>query len=450
MVKPLEKPPELDPIVKSVVTAGRLPRVLEAVKGAMTSERYLHWAELRYRKPPADLSREEWWLGLKWGRSQWIKSIPLTDLSGSPFYFSVPEVAQRRLHEIDQQLSGQIAVSEVVTHPATRDRYVVSSLIEEAITSSQLEGASTTRRVARDMLRSGRPPKDKSERMIINNYVAMRHVVDHKDEELTPEFVLELHGIVSRETLSTSEAEGRLQTPEEDRVAVWGGNRLLHQPPPASELPDRLALMCAFANGTTDDGFIHPVLRAIMLHFWLAYEHPFEDGNGRTARALFYWSMLKQSYWLAEFLTISSILRAAPAQYANSYLLTESDGNDLTYFILYQINVVVRAMKALQEYLRRKMMEIREAETYFKGDVELNHRQLGLLSHAIRHPGHAYTVESHRGSNQVVYQTARSDLIDLQKKGLLECNRRGRRFVYVLAENIEDHFKGSVPAHGPS
>lgn len=446
MVKPPEKPPELDPIVKSVIATDRLPRILGAMKGAMTTERYLHWADLRYRTPPGDLSREEWWLGLKWGRLQWIKRIPLTDLTGSAFCFSVPEVAQRQLHELDQQLSRQIAVSEVVTDPATRDRYVVSSLIEEAITSSQLEGASTTRRVARDMLRSGRPPTDKSERMILNNYLAMRHVVDHKEDELTPEFVLELHGIVSHGTLSTPEAEGRLQTPDEDRVAVWGGDQIVHWPPPASELPERLALMCAFADGTNDEGFIHPVLRAVMLHFWLAYEHPFEDGNGRTARALFYWSMLKQGYWLAEFLTISSILRAAPAQYAHSYLLTESDGNDLTYFILYQLNVMVRAMTALQRYLRRKMQEVREAENYFKEAAELNHRQLALLSHAIRHPGHAYTVESHRVSHHVVYQTARSDLIELQKKGLLECNRRGRRFVFILAENLGGHFKGTTPA----
>lgn len=446
MMKPPEKPPELDPIVKSVMTANRLPRILDATKGAMTTERYLHWSDLRFRKPPGDLSREEWWLGLKWGRSQWIKRIPLTDLTGRPFCFAVPEVAQRLLHELDQQLSGQIAVSEVVTDPTTRDRYVVSSLIEEAITSSQLEGASTTRRVARDMLRSGRPPTDKSERMILNNYMAMRHVVDHKEDDLTPEFVLELHGIVSHGTLSTPEAEGRLQTPDEDRVAVWAGDQIVHWPPPASELPERLALMCAFANGTNDRGFIHPVLRAVILHFWLGYEHPFEDGNGRTARALFYWSMLKQGYWLAEFLTISSILRAAPAQYARSYLFTESDGNDVTYFILYQLNVVVRAMTALQLYLSRKMQEVRDAEHYFREAAELNHRQLALLSHAIRHPSHAYTVESHRVSHHVVYQTARSDLIDLQKKGLLECNRRGRRFVFVLAEGLGDNFKGGATA----
>ena len=63
-----------------------------------------------------------------------------------------------------------------------RERYVISSLIEEAITSSQLEGAMTTREVAKDLLRSGRKPRTKDERMILNNYRGMLRVreVRHK------------------------------------------------------------------------------------------------------------------------------------------------------------------------------------------------------------------------------------------------------------------------------
>lgn len=60
------------------------------------------------------------------------------------------------------------------------------------------------------------------------------------------------------------------------------------------------------------------MLRAILLHFWLAYDHPFEDGNGRTARSLFYWYMRTQGYWLVEYLLISNILRKAPAQYTRA------------------------------------------------------------------------------------------------------------------------------------
>ena len=87
----------------------------------------------------------------------------------------------------------------------------------------------------------------------------------------------------------------------------------------------------------------HHHIRAIILHFWLAYGHPFVDGNGRTARALFYWAMLHEGYWLFEFISISNILRKAPAQYGLSFLYSETDDNDLTYFIVAQTKVIRRA-----------------------------------------------------------------------------------------------------------
>lgn len=64
-----------------------------------------------------------------------------------------------------------------------------------------------------------------------------------------------------------------------------------------------MTAMCAFPNGHLPDTFIHPAIRAIILHFWLGYDHPFVDGNGRTARALFYWAMLRQNYSLFEAAT---------------------------------------------------------------------------------------------------------------------------------------------------
>src|SRR5207302_11428896 len=134
----------------------------------------------------------------------------------------------------------------------------------------------------------------------------------------------------------------RLQLPEEDRVAVFDNRgALLHQPPPAEQLPKRLVTMCRFANSELGGaGFVHPVIRAILLHFWLGYDHPFEDGNGRTARALFYWYMRTHGYWLVEYLSISRILQNAPAKYTRAFLLTETDERDATYFIVYQLEVL--------------------------------------------------------------------------------------------------------------
>jgi Fic family protein len=103
----------------------------------------------------------------------------------------------------------------------------------------------------------------------------------------------------------------------------------IHKPPPAEQLPERMQLLCDFAN-ESDNGerFVHPVIRAILLHFWLAYDHPFEDGNGRTARILFFWLMRIRGYWLAEYLPISRFIRKAPANSARAFMETETDEGD--------------------------------------------------------------------------------------------------------------------------
>lgn len=394
--------------------------------------RYLHWDDMRHRTPPDGLTREVWWLATAFARGVLARQLPLHDTAGTPFRFSNVDLVQERVHRIDQQASGQILAADVVSDLRSTDRYLVSSLIEEAITSSQLEGASTTRRVAKEMLASGRPPRDRDEQMITNNFEAMTFVQNLAADELTPAAVLELHRIVTDGTLDDPSEAGRLQAPQDERIAVVSHDDvLLHQPPPAAELPARLDAMCRFANGATPTrGFIHPVVRAIVLHFWLAYDHPFADGNGRTARALFYWSMLRSRYWLAPYLSVSSILRKAPSQYARSYLLTETDGNDVTYFVVYQLQVIERAITGLYDYLGRKVSETQEIEALLHGSEALNHRQMAVLGKALRDPADIFTIAAHMHLHGVVYQSARTDLLQLDELGLLTKTQVGKRFVF--------------------
>lgn len=403
---------------------------------------YLHWDKLLHLAPPADLTHKEWWFRLKIQRDAGRKRTPLVDSNGHPFTVSVPDAAAEMLHTVDQKASGRIRMAESVTNPASRDRYVISSLIEEAITSSQLEGASTTRRVAKEMLRTGRPPRDRSEQMIVNNYRAMQYVAANRSQAMTPERIFELHRLVTFGTLDDPTAAGRLQRPDEDRVQVWGQeDQLLHTPPPAEELSRRLDAFCAFANAENADGWMHPVVRAIVMHFWLGYDHYFEDGNGRTARAVFYWAMLRQDYWLTEFLTISTILRKAPIAYAQSFLLSETDDNDLTYFLIFHLGVLKRALASLEEYLERKMQEVQEVEALVRGDSGLNHRQRALLGDAMRDAHARYTIRGHRTSHGIVYQTARTDLLDLAKRGLLSQRRDGKAFVFVPPPDLGERLR---------
>jgi len=288
------------------------------------------------------------------------------------------------------------------------------------------------------MIRSGRPPRDRDEQMILNNYLAMRRIRERRDERLTPDLVLEIHRIVTEGTLDDATAAGRFQAPGEARVGVYDDEgRLIHQPPPANELPDRVRRLCEFANGAADVAYTPAVVRAVAVHFMLAYDHPFADGNGRTARALFYWAMLRQGYWLTEFVSISRILRGAPSRYARSFLHTEQDQNDLTYFLVYQLEVLQRAIADLNRYLDRKLGELRDMQRLLAAmPGEFNHRQLALLHHAVRNPGAAYTVVSHGTSHDVVRETARQDLMSLQARALLQKRRVGKAFVWTPAADL--------------
>lgn len=408
---------------------------IEYERGPTPDGRYRHWDTLRRIPPPDGLTPEEVWFIRKMTRHPLYRKIPaLVDRDGHPFRYALVDPVLERLHRVDRDAAGHITLPEQAINSETRDRYIVRSLIEEAITSSQLEGAATTRQVAKEMIRTGRSPRDGSEQMILNNYRAMQHLHERLEEPLTPALVTDLHGIVTRETFESGAEPFR--TPG-DGVGVYDDqDQLLHRPPPAEQIEERLERMCEFANTAETGVFLHPVVKSIILHFWLAYDHPFKDGNGRTARALFYWSMLKEGFWLAEYLSISRVLKKAPARYAKSFLYTETDANDLTYFILAQLRVIEQAIADLKTYLGRKVQEVAETRAVLKPFTGLNHRQIALLGHATRHPGMAYTFASHGTSHAIAYATARADLLGLAEKGLVEQQKRGKKFVFIAPTDL--------------
>jgi Fic family protein len=277
--------------------------------------------------------------------------------------------------------------------------------------------------------------------MIVNNYMTMRRILDLRDKPLTPDMVFQIHREISENALDISDGAGRFRRADEDINVSNIEGTVFHTPPPATELPARLDAMYDFANGKTPDFFVHPVIRGIILHFWLAYDHPFVDGNGRTARALFYWQMLRSGYWLFEFISIPQFLRKAPVQYGTAFLHTETDACDLTYFIIHQAEIIRRALKELYDYVARKSSETRACLDALQKLPELNHRQQALISHAVRHPGFVYSIAGHGARHAVVYQTTRTDLLSLARLKLLEQRRAGRALVFVAPKDLESRLR---------
>ncbi len=417
------------------------PEIQQAVREINDS--YLHWDEVRYQLhsqlQSLGINLKELWYAVKLTRMIVQQPLPITFYNANQkLQYITPSKHIEWLHHIDKQGGGAIGVSDNSALGNESERYLYSSLMEEAIASSQLEGASTTRRVAKEMLRSNRKPQTTAEKMILNNYQAILEVRERKKEKLTPELLCHLQSVLMDGILEKSDGVGRFRRDDEViQVVDTATNTILHTPPLASELSWRIQEICDFAN-TESDPFIHPVVKAAVLHFAIGFIHPFVDGNGRTARALFYWYMLKQDYWLFEYFPISRVLLRAPVKYARAYLFTETDSGDATYFIQYNLQALQRAIRDFYNYVAHEERQAREAAVLLESFPGLNQRQRFLIHDALKNPGLSCNFSSHQGKYHVTNPTARADILGLVRLGFLRENKTGKVHTFRPAPNLRE------------
>lgn len=410
-------------------------------------DRYLHWDQLK-RRVPRDKAVSIWY-AIKFKRMVQQKYIPLQDPAGGRFSYCVPHSMEAKLHQIVKLAGatvGSIAGSEA--SETIQKKYLVSSLImEEAITSAQLEGASTTRAVAKKMLEDEREPIDEDERMILNNFLLLRHAEKMCKEELSIDMILEFHAIAISGTGENNVVPGEFRS--NDDIYVDDGHGDIAYKPPSHELIfDRINKLCEFANmdhsGTNGCEFIPPVIKAIILHFMIGYEHPFRDGNGRTARALFYWYMLKHEYNLFRYVSISKHIKDNAKGYGLSYLYSEKDQNDLTYFIDFQLDIILESFDALQRYLKDKTNEFYEVIELLensKFNSSLNFVQKDLIKKGTKEPGRLFTVKEVSNSYSISANTARNHLNDLVDKKIFISSRDGKTLLYLVPSDIRKRLK---------
>ena len=405
---------------------------------SLANERYYHWDKFRHLPLPEGLTHEDVWAFIRVGRKANSKLAPFMDKAGNPFTYGISDFIFKELHEIDLWSGGNITTDQPGPLPP-KEQYIISSLMEEAIASSQLEGAATTRRVAKEMLRTGRKAENKNEQMILNNWETMQYIREHQNLTLTPERLFEIHSLITKETLENPEEAGKLR--KRDDIIVEYNHETVHVPPKSIELAKRMEAFCRFANKDDKENWIHPVLKGAMLHFWLAYDHPFTDGNGRTARALMYWYLLSRKYVLFEYLSISRYMLRAPGKYVRAYLYTETDANDLTYFFMYNLRAIRQAIEDLKVYLKRKQKEVQESTKLLQHYRGLNVRQKNLVYHAIGHPESVYTIQMHRSHHGIAYDTARNDLLGLVRKKLLKKDKQGYEYIFLPAKKLTENLR---------
>lgn len=401
-------------------------------------DEYMYWDKAKYLVPKG-VDAGVFWQAIKLKRD--ISRIDI-GFGSLHFHFTVTGRMQQMLHKFDMEFGGNIESGGIIPEKDHKV-YLVSSIMEEAIASSQMEGASTTRKVAKEMLRKQMSPTNKSQQMIANNYATIQYLVEHKDETFNISSLLNIHRLISSNTLERPTDEGALRTGDNIMVMNNISGEVVHTPPPAEDLEELLEGLCNFANGNNNnDPFIHPIIKGIIIHFMLAYFHPFVDGNGRTARSLVYWYLLKNGYWMTEYLSISRIIYRSKSKYEKAFLYAEMDGLDITYFIMYNMLAMEQAYEELKEYLQRKVRE-QQSLLAFRGASDINERQAYIIRLFTEAPNAVLTAKELTTRFSVGIKTIRSDLQRLTKTGLLrELPINKRTTGYARSEDFEEKVKG--------
>jgi Fic family protein len=418
---------------------------------------YRFWDEARRLPWPKDVTPMEGWAVIKHLRflilSPFRVESVIRDEKGKPFSLlqSMPWFDDL-LHRVDMELGGSLRVAPVDTGGASRSRLIARGVMEEAIASSQLEGAHVTRSAAKKMLREGRVPRTRDERMILNNYNTMVRIErEFKDQPLSLDLLFQMHAMLTEGTIEDLAGVGTFRDdegkPERERIAVRSNvdETIYHMPPPVSFVRREIERLIAYANDkegedVSDAGFMHPVFKAILLHFWVGYLHPFVDGNGRFARALFYWYLLRHGYWAFAYIPLSANIKQSAGQYGKAYVYAEQDDNDLTYFIDYNLRQIQRARNDFQKYVESKGADNSRVARIARERYRMNDRQIQLVRYFLDKEHENTSLKTHMNIHDISRPTAIHDFAGLLALGFVRVQRIGRKNYYFGTEKIIREF----------
>ncbi|MFA6458109.1 MAG: Fic family protein [Patescibacteria group bacterium] len=407
-------------------------KLIEDASGA----NYLSYSKFIYKVealPTQNFAADNLWQLVKLERNSGRVNGIVKDEGGKFYSFKMLDYMPELLHKIDMSY-GDSFLTKKQPHQ-NRKQILINSLMEEAIASSQMEGAATTREVAKRMLREGRKPRNYCEQMIANNYAVIEKIrSEYSSKDLSLDVLFEIHEtLIANTRKDWVKVAGKLRK-DDDKIVVEKDGKIYHIPPKELFLRKELSRLIDFANNKlSHKKFIHPLIRGIILHFWVGYLHPFQDGNGRLARALFYWYAIKHGYSIFSLLPISKAIIQSPAKYVMAYTLSEQDDLDLTYFIDYNLQKINQALDDFHKYLQ-DIEETKFVWKIFSDKYVLNDRQLSIVKYLFKKQSNTLTAKSATSMTGVTYITALHDLHKLEKDGIVTAKKIGARKPYVLTE----------------
>ena len=400
-----------------------------------SNEQYLFWDKIKFQKLPEELETHEelWYIIIN---VRLLYNTNIKTKNWGLFWLWKPTFLEELLHNLDLSLWWKFLW--INFNETERKVFLQNWITEEAISSSQIEWALTSSKVAREMIWKWRKPITKDEKMILNNYKAMTFVNDEEflKQDLSLEWLIELQRILTKDTLNEKNQEWRLRK-DTDEIIIQNREwtKVLYTPPEEKILEPELVKLLNYANDN-DWVFTHPFIKAVILHFWIGYLHPFCDWNWRTARTLFYWYLLKKWYWGFSYIPISTVIKNSRKQYENAYIFTEQDNSDLTYFLVYIANKTNIAFTQFQDYVETKKKKQKDIFSELN-HLWLNERQNKLLAYFLDNRKNYTNNSIHKNYYWIAIDTAKRDLEGLIDNWFLKKEKQWKYVNYFPVNNLE-------------
>lgn len=366
------------------------------------------------------------WEALATERHAKSNVIPLLSKEGAPFWFMLTPHLLQLITRIAEQRGFLDALS---LSPASQKRLKEKATNHEAYYSSHIEGAqSSLEEALRFIKRRQKYSNDESLQMIKNNQQALEYAFKHIGQPVSHELICKLQLILTENT-----HRSRPITMGEYRrgpvYIVNGMGQVIYEGPPFQKVPEMMEAFVQWMNGHEA---MSPLIRAGIVHLYFVHVHPFDDGNGRTARALSNLVLANTGFKFIHMLSLSNYFDCRRPSYYKAIQDVRAHEGDLTYFLIF-----------FMEALASKLKDLR-TEIEFEGKLNnlkalilpaiykrLNCRQVKALRFMLR-TKEPITTRKYCKLNSCSDETARQDFLHLVEWKLLKAVGLGRSRSYEL------------------
>ena len=391
------------------------------------SPNYMNKTDLLYRLKPGEELEVKWNELLEY-RKQEAVELPLIDQKGKNIFVVLSKELKERIALIDDLAKKNIF--EELDEEVKRN-VVIDAQTDEAFYSSVIEGAHTTKKRTKQMIENEVKPKNKDEKMVFNNYQALFYILGNIGEAISEEVLLRIYNIVTNETLDKDEIVNKYRL---DQNEVRNLEAVIYVPPEAEKVQEMMDSLFEFMS-KDDDERIHPILKAVIFHYYFVYVHPFYDGNGRTARALTYMYLLQNGYDFFKYFSISNIISEARGSYYKAIKNSEDYESDVTYFALFYTKMILDSIKKVTgDFKKQYLKKVIYSEIEHRG-LSINDRQEKLIDKVIKFDKSFIDAAFYIKLNKVSQETARKDLSDLVEMEIFSKKKVGRKFHYIIKNN---------------